>query len=98
MRFRVPSLSVATVCLSMKFYVAPLSRRARVLAILCHMYVLIEMVIESYVILYMVAIARLEAFTTQHCENPPSCRTHRDMCSAHCHPFLLQVWQFVELR
>ena len=88
-RVCVPSPSVVTVHLSMKFCVAPLSRRARTLAVLCHMYMGIEIVIESFTILYIVATAKLEAFTTWHCKNLLSCCTRQDTCSVpHC-SFLL---------
>ena len=72
-RTRVPNPSVMTVRLSMKFSVAPLSRRARTLAVLCHMYMGIEIVIESFAILYIVATAESEAFTTRHCKNLLPC-------------------------
>ena len=48
----------------MKFSVAPLSKRARILAVLCHMYASSKTVIESLVVLYMVAKVELVAFTT----------------------------------
>src|ERR1700761_5781740 len=92
----IPSPRALIVLLSMKFSVALLSKSARVLTVWCHMYTRTSIVIESFLILYIVATVEQAVFTVRHCKNPRPLCGCQGMCSTLLHPFLLRSSQSAE--
>ena len=90
-RVRVPSSSITTICLSIKnFRCLTVQEGECVGHLVPHVwYAQIKIVIEPLMVLYMVAIAKLEAFKTWHCKNPRSYLVHQDMHFVLHHPFPL---------
>jgi hypothetical protein len=77
-KFCVPIPRVFMALGSIKLCVAPLLRSASVLVSLCHRLTVIEIVIESFFILYMVAtVARAATFSTWQSKNPPPYHVHQ---------------------
>ena len=76
----MPIAKVLMVRGSMKLWVAPQSKSASILVVLCHMFTVKGMVIEFFWVLYMLATVAgvLSTFKLRQTKNPIPCLWHLD--------------------